>query len=536
MASSLRSRSWFLRPATGLFGFLTVVLLAAAAHADDPAPTKPIEQLKAPRVVKDVFAEWPPPPPDDRFEIERHVLRAVLMDVGVVGGGVVWYWTNQDFNSMDWQLAWDRPSWKKKLFTTEVLKLDTNDMNTNAGNHLTAGAAYYLVGRANGLGLGASWALNVAADVVWEYAVEFREYPSVNDLIVTGLAGPTVGEPLLQIGRFFRRSLPSRRNRLLAMALSPFDSITGWMDDRPWPEGDITDDRGLSIERGHIFQFYVGERAVTFNGSGWRRDTTVSADLEVMMQRGYGTAGRWAAWSRTGAISRVALSLTYLEGTHLSSLFRTKTTVGGFYWQDIGEGLSSRNGYSFFVGAGTGFEYETRRLAAEGDRQAVVNVLGPQMDWSVYSGKLVFRWEVGAYGDFAMVDSYALGPEFVPDPSEPRTTVVRAHGYYFATGATGTTRARLDYRRLSLWAECRANHFVSIDGLDRVRSPLDAGLIAFTDDRIQSQATIAVRPWGGVVTVAAFAEWLGRRGTIDSGRASRSGHEASLGLQLMLAP
>ena len=54
--------------------------------------------------------------------------------------------------------------------------------------------------------------------------------------------------------------------------------------------------------------------------------------------------------------------------------------------------------------------------------------------------------------------------------------------------------------------------------------------------RVQAQATRAVRPWGGVFTVAAFAEWLGRRGTIDNDRASRSGHEASAGLQLMLAP
>jgi hypothetical protein len=379
--------------------------------------------------------------------------------------------------------------------------------------------------------------LNVASDVVWEYAVEFREYPSVNDLIVTGLAGPTIGEPLLQIGRFFRRSLPTRRNRLLALALSPVDSITGWMDDRPWPEGDITDDRGLSIERGHIFQFYLAERAVTFNNAGWRHDTTLAADLEVMMQRGYGGVGRWAAWSRTGAISRVVLSLTYLdEGAHFNSLFRTKTTVGGFYWQDISEGLSSRSGYSFFVGAATGFEYETRQLVGEGDRQAVINVLGPQMDWSLYSGKLVFRWEVAAFGDFAMVDSFALGPEFRANPMEPLTTVVRAHGYYYATGATGVTRARLDYRRLSLTVEARANHFVSIDGLVRERSELDAGLTAFTDDRIATQARLIVRPWGGLFAVAAFGEWLGRRGTIDSGRASRSGHEAAAGLQLMLAP
>jgi hypothetical protein len=514
-----------------------VALSAAPARADEPVPAEPIESKRiVPRPVKDVFAEWPPPPLDEHFEIESHPLRAGLMNLGILAGGTVWYWRNEAFNSADWDLAWDRSSWRKKLFTTEVLKFDTNDMNTNAGNHLTAGVFYYQVGRSNGLGLPASWALNIASDFIWEYMVEFREYPSVNDLIVTGMAGPTIGEPLLQIGRFFRRSSPTKKNRLLALALSPVDAITGWMDERPWPATDLTDERGLSLERGHIFHFWLGERAVTFNDAGWRRDTTLAADLEVMMQRGYGLPGRWAAWSRTGAISRLVLTLTFLEGEHLSSLFRTKTTVGGFYWQDIRGDAYTRRGYSFFFGAASGFEYETRRLPAEGDRQAVINVIGPQMDWSVYRGRLAFRWELAAYGDFAMVDSYALGPEFVPNTTPPFTTVTRARGYYYATGATGVTRARLDYRRLSFWAECRANHFVSIDELARERTELDEGLIGFTDDRIHAQATLAVRPWGGVFAVAAFGEWLGRKGTRDHGRVSRDGYEAAAGLQLMVAP
>lgn len=515
--------------------------LAAPARADDPPPARPIEQIKLLKPLEPAFRAWPDPPPDEKFEIKRHAGRAVLMNLGVLAGGTVWYWANDDFNSQDWALRWDVPSWERKLFTTEVLKFDTNDMNTNAGNHLTAGAAYYLIGRANGLGLGASWALNIGADLIWEYAVEFREYPSVNDLIVTGLAGPTVGEPLLQIGRFFKHSLPTRKNRVLSVALAPIEWLTGLMDGRKWPEPDATDDRGLTIERGHIFQFSLGERAVTFNDAGWRRDTTLAADLEVMMQRGYGQAGRWAAWARTGAVSRVQLAFTYLEGTHLSTLFRTKTTVGGFYWQNIetpedDPSGAVRSGYSLLVGAASGFEYDTRRLPAETDRRGVVNVIGPQMDWSLYSGRLHFRWEVAAYGDFAMVDSYALGPDFVPNADPPLTTVLRARGYYYALGATGVTRARLDYRRLSFTGECRVNHFGSIDSMQRDRTALDDGLINLTDDRLNALATLIVRPWGGAVSVAAFGEWIGRRGTIDGGRAARSGHEAATGLQLMWAP
>jgi hypothetical protein len=516
-------------------------LVATSARATDPIErVQPIPRassiLRPPQV--DVGG-WSEGPDDGRVTIERHAGRALLMELAGLAGGTIWYWRHRDFNSKDWDLHWDWPSWRKKLLTTEVLKFDTNDMNTNAGNHLTAGALYYLVGRANGFDLPASWAMNVASDFVWEYAVEYREYPSVNDLIVTGMAGPVVGEPILQLGHFFRRSLPNRKNRALAIALSPVEWLTGWMDDREWGEPDLTDDRGLTIERGHVFRFFLSERAVTFNGAGWRRDTTLGADLEVMMPRGYGQPGRWATWTRTGAFSRVVLSLSYLEGVHLSSLFRTKTTVRAHYRQDIvfdDESGASRRGYSLLLGVGTGFEYETRRLAAEGDRRAVVNVVGPLMDWNLYAGPLTFRWEVATYGDFAMVDSFALGPEFRPSSTPPLTTVLRAHGYYYAGGATGLTRARLSYKRVSLMTQALANHFVSIDSLSRARTAEDAGLSALTDDRLDTVAALVVRPWAGAVAISAFVDWVGRRGTIDNGRASRTGHESAAGVQLSFAP
>jgi hypothetical protein len=278
---------------------------------------------------------------------------------------------------------------------------------------------------------------------------------------------------------------------------------------------------------------------VTFNDAGRRRDTTLGADLEVMMPRGYGQPGRWTTWTRTGAFSRVILSLTYLDGVHLSTLFRTKTTVRAHYRQNIvsdDESGASRRGYSLLLGFGTGFEYETRRLTNDGDRRAVVNVVGPQLDWNLFAGPLTFRWEVAVYGDFAMVDSYALGPDFVPDTTPPLTTVLRAHGYYYAGGATGLTRARLSYGRVSVMAQALGNHFVSIDKFSRNRTAADSGLIALTDDRLDTVAAFVVRPWAGAVGVAAFVDWVGRRGTIDHERASRSGHETAVGLQLMYLP
>ncbi len=509
------------------------------------APRPPLEApVKKPRLMPArldtaLQSGWDAPPADDRFTLKLRPGRAVIQTTLGLIAGTIWYWRSLDFNSADWDLKWDAPSWRKKLFSTEAMRFDTNDFITNARDHSRVGGLYYLVGRANGLEMKAAFAFDLGASIVWEYMVEFKELVSINDLIINTQAGPAIGEPLLQVGTFFRRGRPTLINRVLAFVFSPFEWLNGWLDNRPWPGDDSTDEFGMTTERGHRFRLYLGGRAVNFQPGVARNDTSLGVDLEVMMQKDYGRPGRWAGWLRSGALSRVTIGVSFADdASQLGSVFRTQTTVVGYYRQQItsddatGATSRDRRGYSLMLGNGARFDLETRRLAAENDRLAVASLFGPQLDWTVYANDILFRWEVAAYGDFALVDSHALGPETPPDPAPPLTGVLRAQGYYYAYGATGITRARLDLGPWTFEAELRAHHFVSIDGASRVESDLDAAFKDLTDDRLFAVGSLCFRPWRRSLGLTGFVEAVGRRGSRAA--VSRSSRELSVGAALLL--
>src|SRR4051794_22170063 len=86
---------------------------------------------------------------DDRQP--AHLGRALLETLAVQTGGTVWYWQDLEFNSPDWDLRWDWPSWRWKLLSLDAVRFDQNQFGTNAGWHPTWGTVSYHIGRGNGL-------------------------------------------------------------------------------------------------------------------------------------------------------------------------------------------------------------------------------------------------------------------------------------------------------------------------------------------------------------------------------------------------
>src|SRR4029453_16757727 len=97
----------------------------------------------------------------------------------------------------------------------------------------------------NGGGMLEAMLFELTTSSVWELAVEHREVVSLNDTIVTGLGGVSIGESLYQVGDYFARSRPTLRNRLLMSLFSPAHAI-GWLfGDRPRATGAALGARGL---------------------------------------------------------------------------------------------------------------------------------------------------------------------------------------------------------------------------------------------------------------------------------------------------
>ena len=111
-------------------------------------------------------------------KVQVHFWRAALGEALAIGAGTAWYWIDRDRQVADW----DSLSWSQRL-TLDVIRYDNNPFNINFGGHALNGASYHAIARANGLGLYASAGLGLLTSITWEYALEFREKVSINELL-----------------------------------------------------------------------------------------------------------------------------------------------------------------------------------------------------------------------------------------------------------------------------------------------------------------------------------------------------------------
>ncbi|MCR4396222.1 MAG: DUF3943 domain-containing protein, partial [Candidatus Saccharicenans sp.] len=143
------------------------------------------------------------------------------------------YWIRYSRFIEDWQyhLTWEDQ--RRRFFTTEALRFDSNAFYLN-WTHAFAGMLYYEFARSNHLSWLQSTLFSVGGSLYWEYIVEWREIISINDNIMTAVGGISLGESWFQMGRYFINS-KNPVGRLLSW-LNPFLKLNGWLDrKRPLP-------------------------------------------------------------------------------------------------------------------------------------------------------------------------------------------------------------------------------------------------------------------------------------------------------------
>ena len=180
------------------------VLLFAAA---DPGVIEPLTPPPMELPAEAVDPPAPPAPPAPR----KSYLLASLETGLIFGTGVYWYW-DRTWYSSGWDLRFSWRGWGRK-FDFGAVRFDADRFDTNANSHPRAGLYYYQAARGNGLGFAESYLWVFVTSVVWEYLVEFNEFPSINDMIFTPQGGVVVGESTYRLGRFFDAGSPTIANR-----------------------------------------------------------------------------------------------------------------------------------------------------------------------------------------------------------------------------------------------------------------------------------------------------------------------------------
>jgi len=381
----------------------------------------------------------------------------------------------------DWQFELSWKDQKRKFFTSEGLRLDSNNLRLN-WTHAWSGALYYNWARSNHLSPFVSFLFSSGGSLLWEYFAEWREISSINDHVYTWMGGPAIGEPLFQIADHFRRR-PGLASRLAETLVNPPLAINDLLDGRNRPPRVRLQDRN-----DFRLNFGLKDGPVSpADGSG--SHAVLDLDLRLVTLPGYGRPGSGSGYAHLPIDNEYRLFASFNRRMVEELAFSTRCVLAGWWRRDVrADGSGGRRGSEWWLGAVTAWDFfqkkpvaaydgndlgmiarwfERERPTRYTDKFSTLHLIGPAFDWTGYAGRFSARVGVDATLDFGMVNSLAYNDyTALHDPWGVKTTL-HNWGYYYSLGYT--LGGRLDVRRGAVRAEAGARYqrFRSIQGLDR---------------------------------------------------------------------
>jgi hypothetical protein len=407
----------------------------------------------------------------------KNFMQATLNMALVLGSGQIWYWSNKDFNAVDWEYGFDWESYRQKLVTFEAVKFDSNEFETNSMAHPFAGAWYHLGARASGYNMYESFLFGFGSSLVWEYVGEFKEKVSINDIVITPVAGAVLGESIHKLSQFFLTSKNNHVNTVVGSLVDPVATFNNLFINRRPEESKNLDDLGFNADFFYNLEFYYGQE---MNGG----KQYVGFDTRLVDLKGYNDKGRF---SKTyGQATETELDLRAVigdDGIHTIKIF-SKAALMGYAKQNITEVNGEKNGYSVLVGLSSAYAHnENEYPNGYIDKMGVINIIGTTIEVNAFVNGFHVRYNLDAYGDFTQINSVAVNQLEASGYELEQTKAVLQHKrYYFAYGATINNEAEISYKRLSLRADHTYQFANSIQGLDRYQEDIQDDF-ALTDHR-----------------------------------------------------
>ena len=491
-------------------------------------------------------------PPAVPKAVRPKTLRAVLESAAMLTGATIDYWhTYEDFRE-DWQFDLTWADQRRRFFSAESPKFDSNAFWFN-WSHALAGAGYYSWGRANGLGWGSALLFSLGTSTIWETICEWREIISLNDLLFSSFGGPAIGEPFFQAASHFSR----RRgilNQVAAFLLDPFLAVNNWLDLRAGPAANSGPAPGW-----HRFGVFAGPRRSSYPSAGAAaREFEIGLEMETVTVPGYGLDPGFRRALSTPLSSRVAGGARFGPAGMEEFSLRTRAVLFGRAWQSLGSpGSGTSEGSGGAVGFAMAFQVYRKRPVAWYDSSAEVPGGGPSLSdarferptpteftdkmgvispagmvlaLNRFGPRLHVRWTAAVFGDFGLINALAYNAYTAGhDPSGVKSTLLN-WGYYYGLGMTLVSDILADWRSWHGTAAVRYQAYGSIQGQDRYQF---LGVVTddfrVRDSRLEWRAGLAYRLPGTPLELGLNAEGVERRGglldirsrTLETGLSAR---------------
>jgi len=396
------------------------------------------------------------------------------------------YWNKYSKFVEDWQFELTWKDQKRKFFTSEGLRLDSNNLRLN-WTHAWSGALYYNWARTNRLSPFVSFLFSSGASVFWEYIAEWREISSINDHVFTWAGGPSIGEPMFQIADHFR-SRPGLANRIACLLLNPPLAINDFLDGKSrgprLPTRDWSD-----------FRFRLGGK----NGPVSPADNASShmafdLDLRLVTLPGYGQAGSGSGYSRQSIDNEARLALSFNRSLVEEYSAQTRCVLGGWWWKNVRAGENGDlHGSESWLGPVMSWEifqkkaivpydgnelgmtdpwFEREQPTRYTDKFSSMHILGPAFTLTSYAGKMTTRFDLEATVDFSMINSLAYNDYSAGHDVWGVKTTLHNWGYYYSLGYSLGGRFDMNYGGLRAEAGIHYQRFSSIQGHDRFQKDI----------------------------------------------------------------
>jgi hypothetical protein len=448
-------------------------------------------------------------PNDDLGPVRREPSygRAAVEMLGVLSLGTIHYWMNAKSNSADW----DFPRWSERWDSTAV-RFDNNTPVTNNVLHPLAGAAYYGLSRANGLGVAASASYTLASSAIWEWGLEWREKISINDMIATTVGGVAIGEFMTQLGAYLNSTADdTNAAQDVARATLGFPIWIHDRLDRRQPEPPVgRDNLGFSSTFSHRFTLAYETQWLVQSNDPSLELRGVALDGQLVRLPGFLAPETWATSFAQGNFSTGSLDLRF-DGSGLREAeMRFETVLAGFYVQRANPGVLGS-----LLGLATGIEFTAKDTLQPRDHYALLHLLGPELraalSWKGYELDVRLR----AFADFAAIRSLAWSAVKEKEPEQTyKSSLERQYQYHLGVSSRLAAMLRIHAARVSV--EFGLGSYRSLQGLDRFQERITRDL-AGAEVLVARRLEFALEPPGTLLRLY--------------GRLDASTHESTLGGQ-----
>lgn len=389
----------------------------------------------------------------------------IFAEIGVVlGVQSLNYWARPWVNVQDW----DDPKLSDRV-NFHAVRFDNNLAFTNFVLHPLAGGGYYWASRVNDATASEAMLYSALASAFWEFALEWREQVSVNDLIVTPAGGIPLGAFAFRLSDYLASARPGTSVATDAGAYT-FGLPRKFHSLEPDPRQGVgrlpPDSLGFSSAFWHRFQLGYERSAMVVDGEPSARMNTLTADAELVAMVGFLRPGHFHRFFAGDNFTEMHLRMTFGNDDNEA---RFGGTLVGLYSQDFDVARHGTRGHAELIGLSNGMRYVEHNYAPASDMYSATQLVGVSLGSWLASGALAARFLGDAHYDFAGVQPLALQDYRRAHPGETLKSVLEIQGYEYSMGPSARLRAEASAYGVTLSGYGDYARYVTVNGIDRTQ-------------------------------------------------------------------